>query len=374
MKRSTLAILVSLLGAIVSLAGYFNTPPKAAMVAAPVAVAMATPLDDLSTVIPYNPAPWRIEGKTIFDGLGKRVSAGGVSVCGYSNYPKSKAEATAWAKKIAALGVRVYRAHKVDGGFYDNWNSHSQRFQWLLDALEKLGIPVIMEVAATHEYWDYAALSRGELARFQAMADKLATLRLSNVVAMTPVNEPNPTGPEVFQAQYDYLRKAGYKGLIFGSNAMVQGGSYGDFANGHYYCGLESHDPKRFFEIEYKDQPWNHPKVQNLPVVATEIGHFWPASTRYQSEWQIVESLLRIDAQVILMFALIDNVDEWTTAKKPIDKDSFHNDPDRMENLARLVHRMGNVPYQPRTYTPGFKAVFVKGGEWEMKPTAQTAK
>lgn len=62
--------------------------------------------------------------------------------------------------------------------------------------------------------------------------------------------------------------------------------------------------------------------VLKLPVVATEVGRFWQASKRYQREWQIVESVFAVDAQVNSPFALIDDVDEWTTASSHLIK--FH--------------------------------------------------
>jgi len=313
--------------------------------------------------IPFHPAPWSIVDNRIVDGAGKVVSAAGVNVCGYANLPTTKSQATTRAKKVAALGIRVLRAHHMDGPLLDNPQSHGERFQWWLDALKKQGIPVIIEFASSR--FEKAQVVAGDSAEWFSYVRQVCSLDLSNVVAACPVNEfPSPT--MAYLEMEAWIRKCGYKGLIFGSNAIVQGGEMGDFANGHFYCGLEGQKDDEFFEIEYKDQPWNHPKPQPLPVVATEIGHFWPASTRYQSEWQIVESLLKVKAQVIIMFAYVDNMDEWTSAKKPIDKDSFHNDPDRMETLARLVHRMANVSYLPRTFTPGFKASKVDGGKWKI--------
>jgi len=323
----------------------------------------------------HNPAPWSVKQKVIFDANDRKVSAASVNVLGYSNLPRSYQQADAWARKIDDLGVRVYRAHHLDGPFLDNPGAHLPRFQLLLNSLKKVKIPVIIEFASTR--FDKIKLARGdpvETKRWQDYVKQFCSLDLSNVVLTFPVNEPSSTPQAIFDAQYKFIRSAGFKGLIAGSNSMVQGGPAGDVADGHYYCGLEGQKPNEFFEIEYKDQPWNHPKPQELPVVATEIGHFWPASTRYVSEWQIIESLIEVDAQIISMFALIDNDDEWTNAKKPITKDSFFNDPERLENLARLAHRMAGVFYLPRVGESGFKAEPVDGGKWRIVQSATIPK
>ena len=369
MKRTLLGFLVLALVIVASLIPLLSVGKSPGRAEKPTLEAEQGPVSNLSDLsqLPYNPAPWKIQDRSIIDGQGRRVSAAGVNINGYANLPKSKDEAATWAKKIAGLGIRVVRAHHMDGPLLDNPEAHSDRFQWWLDALKKVKIPVIIEFGSTR--FDKRKLASGdsnEMVKWRSYTGRFCAMDLSNVVAACPMNEPLPTSKTIFDAQYSYIRRAGFKGLIFGSNSMVQPGPFGDFANGHYYCGLEGQKGDEFFEIEYKDQPWNHPKRQSLPVVATEIGHFWPASTRYQSEWQIVESLLRVDAQVICMFAYIDNVDEWTNTRKPIDKDSFFNDPERMETLARLVHKMAGVRYLPRTYTPGFKAVPLERGKWRM--------
>lgn len=368
------ALLTFLVASLVAVTNRLEPPSSKAPATVVSTIAQSVVSQDLSE-LPYNPAPWTIPKNHIVDGTGKVVSTAGVNVNGYANLPTTKSQATTRAKKAAYLGIRVLRAHHMDGPLLDNPQAHGERFQWWLDSLKKLRIPAIIEFASSQ--FDKDKLARGdpvETAKWRAYVAQVCKLDLSNVVAACPVNEPSTTSEKVFQEQYDWIRKCGFKGLIFGSNSMVQGGPQGDFANGHFYCGLEGQRDDEFFEIEYKDQRWNHPKSQALPVVATEIGHFWPASTRYQSEWQIIESLRAVKAQVICMFAWIDNDDEWTAAKKPIDKDSFHNDPDRLETLARLAHLMAGVDYLPRTFTPGFKASKVEGGKWKIGAATAVAK
>lgn len=325
---------------------------------------------------PHFPAPWRVLKDHIVDATGMIVRAAGVNGVGYTNLPLTVREANFRATKLDQLGVRVFRPHHMDLPLRDNPQSHGERFQLWLNALKKKKIPVILETASSQ--FSKEKLAEGdpdETAKWKAYVDQLFKLDLSNVVAICPVNEPAPTSEKVYQAQHDYIRSKGYKGIIFASNAMIAGGPFGDVADIHLYCGLHGQPHDQFLEIEFKDEPWNHPKPQTLPIIATEIGHFWPASTRYQSEWQIIESLLKVDAQVIIMYALINHDDEWKVGSKiPLSQNSFANDPERMETLARLVNRMAGVYYHPKTYTPGFKATKVEGDKWKVVPAAVDAK
>lgn len=366
MKLKPLLLMLPLLAAAipylsVNLAGLMSAPPMA--IPAP----MVATGNDFSNR-PHYPAPWRLGANGLIDAEQKRVLAAGVNGVGYTNLPLSVKEADSRATTLDKLGVRVFRPHHMDLPLRDNPRSHGERFQRWLDALKRKKIPVIMETASSQFSKEKLALGEPtETARWKAYVDQLFKLDLSNVVAICPVNEPAPTSEKVFRAQYDYIRSKGFKGLIFASNAMIARGPQGDVADIHLYCGLHGQPHDQFLEIEFKDEPWNHPKPQRLPIIATEIGHFWPASTRYQSEWQIIESLLKVDAQVIIMYALINHDDEWKVGSKvPLSQDSFANDPERMETLARLVNRMAGVDYFPKTYTPGLKRKHIEGGKWKI--------
>lgn len=368
MKTKLLILLLPLLAALIPVASVHlvgSLPTSPAIVSTTPLLAATNDFSDL----PHFPAPWHrcIDG--LKDGEQKRVMAAGVNGVGYTNLPLTVKEANARATMIDKLGVRVFRPHHMDLPLLDNPRSHGERFQLWLDALERKKIPVIIEGASSQFNKELlAAGDPAETARWKAFIDYLFTLRLSNVVAICPVNEPAPTSEAVYQAQHDYIRSKGYKGIIFASNAMIAGGPFGDVADIHLYCGLHGQPHDQFLEIEFKDEPWNHPKPQSLPIIATEIGHFWPASTRYQSEWQIIESLLKVDAQVIVMYALINHDDEWKGKKRPLDHNSFAGDPERMETLSRLVNRMAGVDYFPKTYTPGLKRKRIAGKDalWEI--------
>jgi len=290
------------------------------------------PLVDYST-LPTYPAPWK-----------ELPCVPGFSVCGYANLPKSKTQAADWASKVLKSGCRVYRIHKVDVPLRDNPTSHIPRLQWLLDALKKRGIPCLMEVLADTDDFD-AALTI------------LSRLDLSNVVGICPVNEPQY--PYDFQGCYQAIRAIGFEGFIFGSNSVIQGGSAGDLLDAHVYCGLEGQASNEYFEIEYKYQPWNHPKVVDI---ATELGHLWPATTRGRSEEQIVDVLFKAGCKAFLMFAFIDRPEQWNIGTVS-NKDHFCDDPTRMETWRRLVQRCVGPSIN---LTANVKGELVKDGKWRV--------
>ena len=297
--------------------------------------------------LPYYPAPW--ESIPIVAGW---------TVCGYPNLPKSKAEAARWAATYAKLGARVYRAHKVHTAFNDNPTSHLPRFQWLLDALKKRGIPVLMEVQA-------AGLSPQMVDQFDEFLAHIAKLDLSNVVGIAPYNEIPVSGADWLRAE-SKIRGIGYKGLIFGSNSAKQGGEPGDLIDIHAYCGLEVDEkdpPGTYFETLYKVETWNHPKVQI--DIATEIGHPPPATTRGRSEDQIIDVLFDRGCRVFVMFALLDRPELWITSTDTNDLrlEAGCQDPLRMETWRRLVQRCVGPSIN---LTANVKGEWVEGGKWRV--------
>lgn len=286
----------------------------------------------------YYPAPW--------DSL---PCVPGFSVCGYANLPTSKAEASRWAATYAKLGARVLRVHKVDVPLRDNPSSHIPRLQWFLDALQKKGIPVLMEVIADRP-----------MNEFQGALSHFAKLDLSNVVGICPVNEPQETYN--FDTFRSMIRAIGFQGYVFGSNSVKQGGSAGDLLDIHAYCGLEGQAKGEYFETLYKDEPWNHPKG---PVdIATEIGHPPPATTRARSEDQIIDVLFERGCRVFVMFALLDRPELWKlSTDKELRLEACCQDPLRMETWRRLVQRCVG-PSMNLTLNQSVE--IVEGGKWRV--------
>jgi len=298
--------------------------------------------------LPYYPAPWK-----------ELPVVPGFSVCGYANLPRSTAEAARWAATYAKLGARVYRAHKIDVPLKDNPTSHIPRFQWLLDALKKKGIPVLLEVIADRP-----------ASEFQGALANLARLDLSNVVGISPINEPQTEYD--FDTLYALIRAIGYKGLIFGSNSVIQGAKGGvchpgELSDAHVYCGLEGQQPGEYFEIEYKAQTWNHP-VSQIDI-ATEIGHPPPATTRGRSEDQIIDVLFDRGCRCFVMFALLDRPELWSTSTDTnnLRLEAACQDPLRMETWRRLVQRCVGPSIN---LTANVKGELVEGGKWRVAGAA----
>jgi hypothetical protein len=196
---------------------------------------------------------------------------------------------------------------------------------------------------------------------FDAALANLAKLDLSNVVGICPINEPQHEYD--FQGCYQAIRAIGFDGYIFGSNSVIQGGSAGDLLDAHVYCGLEGQAPNEYFEIEYQNQPWNWPQRVDI---ATELGHFWPATTRGRSEEQIIDVLFQAGCKVFSMFAFIDRPEQWNIGGTS-NKDHFCDDPIRMETWRRLVQRCVGPD---RNLTANVKGQWVEGGKWRMIQTA----
>lgn len=318
---------------------------------------MISPLNDL-TSFPTFPAPWSVVDNHIVDATGKIVSACGVNICGYANLPTTKSQSTTRAKKLLSMGIRVVRVHHIDVLLQENWDAHSLRLQWWLDSLKKVGIPVITEV------W-----SQAEMTKWGECADRLLKLDLSNVVAICPRNEVPSSS---IAGQIEYLRKGGYKGLIFGSNSMVQGGEPGELANAHIYHGGDNLKIGEFnrstYDTRINGMHSPYLKPQSLPVIITETGQNWPSPNRRQSEQNIIDHCLSIGAQVICMFALATRPEHWSSTWMGVefgDSLCFAGDPERMQTLEYLAHRMANVPYLPNSHTKGLKApIQVDGDRW----------
>lgn len=333
---------------------------------------MIKQLNDYSS-FPTFPSPWTVRDGGIYAANGLFVRAPGSNYLGYTNIPSTKAQATLRAKQVKARGERLWRMHKIDKMLIDNWESHSVRLQWQLDACQKQGIPVTIEFNS--EFISNKDIASGGYSQFKTFLKLLGSLNLSNVVMASPLNEF-----ELNQAQYDgacaMIRDFGkYEGILFSSNAVVdqmhtdRKVATGDLADCHIYCGHEGQPRNTFMEIRYKDQSWNHPKAQTLPVIATETGHLAPSSTRFESERDIYKVLLGINAQVICAFAYASAESHWSSQVQPIDMYGYHNDIQRLEAFEWLVNKMAGKEFIPWTQTKGFDVEAIGNDRFVVKPT-----
>ncbi len=314
-----------------------------------------------------HPGPWTVEGNHIVDANKKVIKAGGVNVCQYANLPVDSRQASTWANKADKLLCGVYRAHKVDIPLKDNPKAHAPRFQRMLDKLQDKEIPVISEVSAEHSVKDW-----------NEVLERFSKLDTSNIVALCPFNEPTE--------EYDHdqcvkdLRSIGYKGLIFGSNSMVQKKVVpGDLSDIHVYCGEDDMKVGEFVNHTYDVNSWTkNPLVvrQPRPIIATEVGHRYPSEHRRISEQNICDHLLSVGAQVICLFTFATRPEHWLASWKGVEIGNplqFSGDPERLPTLEWLHHRMNNLPFLRNTHTKQVPFVRVEGERYLVTPTSVTS-
>ena len=305
------------------------------------------------TAYKYSPGPWTIvDGK--ITSLLSPVRVAGASTTGYSNLPSSWSQSQSWIRKYRKTGARVLRPHHIDKMLLDN-AAHKDRFQLFLNAGRYYGVPAILE--ACSEAFDKSKLAAGDFTQWYPYLDLLFGMDLSNVVMMTPVNEPAPTSPEVFAMQVKELRKRGYKGIVFGSNASQMPGEYGEVEAAHVYTGHPQYKngQRYFFNVSYPDWSDQVQRKTGLPYCVMECGAIYPNPQRGGSDVRLYEHLISIGAQVIIPFALCTAPEDWSDST-PYDRDwfAFKNDPQRRESFDWLVQRLnglGSVEVYPTSPT-----------------------
>ena len=311
------------------------------------------------TAYKYSPGP-----RTIVDGkitsLLSPVRVAGASTTGYSNLPSSWSQSQSWIRKYRKTGARVLRPHHIDKMLLDN-AAHKDRFQLFLNAGRYYGVPAILE--ACSEAFDKSKLAQGDFTQWYPYLDLLFGMDLSNVVMMTPVNEPHPTSPEVFAMQVKELRKRGYKGIVFGSNANIQGGEYGDCEDSHNYTGLpEFRDGKRYvYNCAYPE--WSSKReggtgeltyLTNLPRIVTECGMLagpqrGASDVRFyedciEKKIQKGDEVVIRNVQVTIAFAFCTDASDWNSNTSPErDYNAFINEPVRMEAFGWFVDRLNGL-------------------------------
>lgn len=327
--------------------------------------------------LPAFPAPWTIENGRLVS-RGRDVRAVGACTTGYSCLPSSRSQAGTWVSKIWKMGFRVWRPHHLDIAiFRDNPSAHIDKLNWMLDACDRKGMAVFWEFGS--EYFDKGELvhlGTAEIARWSEYVELLVSrLNWRPVVAATPYNElplreTAKANTEVYEHLAGIVRSVGYRGLLFGSNSVDAPSSWGsvpgDLQDWHAYC--DHRVGEGFFNSTYAPQWWIHrTPTPGSPFVLTEGGHMWPAETRGVSERQIYEDAIGKGAQVIIPFALATKASHWSTNSERPEIYCFQNDPDRMETLRWLVHRMNSLSFVPAAYDPSLRARRVGEIQWQIE-------
>ena len=311
---------------------------------------MTTP--DRSDLVKYPTfaAPWTVSGNELRAVGGRYVRAAGAATTGYANLPSSWSQAQTWMRKYRKIGLRVGRPHHIDKMLLDN-AAHKDRFQLYLNAGRYYGIPMMLE--GMSEGFDKSKLAAGDFTGWTSYLDLLFSMDIGNVVAMCPVNEPLPTSPEVFAMQVKELRKRGFKGLVFGSNANIQGGEYGELEDSHNYTGHpEVKDGKLvYYDCSYPE--WSNVLTYktNLPRIVTECGMLkgpqqGGSDVRFYDDCQPKEVVINgayavRSCQVVIAHALCTSWEDWSSnTSEDRDYQAFINNPVRMRALDWLVQRM----------------------------------
>lgn len=316
---------------------------------------------------PVFPAPWTVENG-ILKSRGIPVKAPGYNIDGYACLPSSKTQATSWASAHKKRGCRAVRLHHIDVALRENWDAHSVRLQGKLDSLKAKGIPAVLDfMSSTHSplSFDKRRIAAGDFTGWKDYVYKLCSLDLSNVVLACPVNEPEPTTEDVFAAQWDLIRSAGYEGLIYGSNPQFNiPGGIGDVWDSH--CYVDHPRGPIFKDTLYNgtflDKPLPPPGV---PFVCSELGCLYPSSTRGESERQAVDDLIAKNCHAVFMYSLATNASHYLASSKALDQYAFHSDPERMDTWMHLVARMNGREHNCRTFDPSFKARRIDAYTWE---------
>jgi hypothetical protein len=307
------------------------------------------------------PAPW---SKDFTDAEGKRVLVAGYSTTGSSCFPTSSTQAHAWLRKHKRNGARLIRPHHIDKFLIANWGAHGPRLNYYFGAAKSKGIPLAVEFCS--EAFEKSRLAKGDFAGWSEHVKRFCgDVDLSNVVMACPVNEPAPTSQAVFDAQCELIRKAGYKGLLFGSNASIQGGPMGEIETAHVYAGhpekkeVNGQTIRYAFAVKYPNwSTWNkqYPDGtagferldKSKPLAMLEGGSPWPNPFRQESEIALYSRMLTLGAQAILPYAYATSHEDMLSGVA-IDRDPegwpMAADEARMEAFRWLACKMQGVEY-----------------------------
>jgi hypothetical protein len=264
----------------------------------------------------------------------------GYSVCRDACLPTSTQKATAWAKRHKRNGCRLLRAHKFDG--YLTSDLAYQQFQWFLNALQRQGIKVAIEYSCERP------LTVEGIRR-------LNRLDLSNVVMAAIKNE---TVLDDYAKWEAVIRDSGYTGLLFGSNASMMGGEFGEVESIHTYCGHPRGD--YFFDCSYPDhsdhnaEPNDLVRKTSLPFCVMECGTVYPNPQRGMSDVKMYQKFLELGASAICTFAYCSSA--WSMdASFGEDMWGIAADPPRLMAFQWLAQKMQGIDAVP--FSNGLRAV-----------------
>jgi hypothetical protein len=268
----------------------------------------------------------------------------GYSVCRDACLPTSTQKATAWAKRHKRNGARLVRLHKFDA--YLNSDTNYTQLQWMLNALKRQGIVASIEFSC-------------ERPLTVEGIQRLCRLDLSNVVLAAIKNE---TVLPDYAKWESVIRDSGYTGLLFGSNASMMGGEFGDVESAHLYVGKIIKNDAGEIELFFNCQFPNHTdhndepnlilrRRPDLPYCIMEAGTPYPNPQRGYSDVLLYDYALRsrgnggLGASVVCSFCYASSALGMGDLEIGVDEWGLPHDPLRMMAFQWLA--LGGWPYVP---------------------------
>ena len=257
----------------------------------------------------------------------------GAKLTGGACFPSTPSQAASWASKLHRGGYRAVGLHHLDIPAQE-WGLSLERVAWLLMACARKGIAGFIEFRS-QKPWNEQYVSQ--------------LCKLPNVVAASPSNEDID---DHFDERSEFVRKHGFGGKLFRSNAGIQGGEFGDLEDCHIYTGYPRiwETGKWFFDCKYPEWSDTLERKSDLDLIVTECGTLYPNPQRYESDVAIYQRCLDLGAKVVMPFALCTNEWDWNSGGK-IGRDwfSYGNDPQRMDAVSWLASKLIGKSYIPFT-------------------------
>jgi hypothetical protein len=280
----------------------------------------------------------------------------GAKLTGLACWPTSKQQAAYRANALHRMGYRAIGLHHLDVPVLERGYS-LDNVKWLLDYCGRKGIAGFTSC-------------RSELPWSDTLAKQIATL--PNIVALSPSNEDVD---DHFAERSKMIRSWGYAGKLFRSNALIQGGEFGDLADAHIYSGhplVKQDGSLEYFmaHVYHPDSGWNNrfTPPQNIDLIVTECGASYPNPFRLESDIAYYDHMLALDAdsdipvkvRLIMPYAFATGEADWYAGKAGTGIWNYANDPERVDAVNWLAARLQGWEYIPRTGNPAFRAVKVE--------------
>jgi hypothetical protein len=270
----------------------------------------------------------------------------GAKLTGLACWPTSKQQAAYRANALHRMGYRAIGLHHLDVPVLKRGYS-LDNVKWLLDYCGRKGIAGFTSC-------------RSELPWSDAFARQIA--ELPNIVALSPSNEDVA---DHFAERSKMLRAWGYTGKLFRSNALIQGGEFGDLADAHVYSGHPLNDGEYFFTHVFDPASgWNN-RFEPPPIdlIVTECGASFPNPWRYESDVALYRHLLWLqrerlaNVRLIMPYAFAVGEGDWYAGKAGTGIWNYANDSERVDAVNWLAAQLEGWEYIPRTGKPEFRAV-----------------